>query len=254
MDNLSVMRRHAPLRLLLAALLLAAPLPVSAGPPACDLPAEALAHVRPLPAVARALDERRLNVLALGSGSITGPGTSAPEAAWPGRLQALLVERHPGVSVDVTVRGGRGVSVNDHLALLGEGLRSDAPTLVIWQAGTVEAVRGMDPDEMTEALRQGLERIRRRGADALVMDPQYSRFLRANSNIEPYLDKLRLVAAAAGATLVPRYDLMQHWVETGAVDLERTPRPGRAAAADRLNDCLARAIAAMISRGVAEAR
>jgi hypothetical protein len=38
------------------------------------------------------------------------------------------------------------------------------------------------------------------------------------------------------------------------VDLERTPRPGRVAAADRLNDCLARAIAAMISRGVAEAR
>jgi lysophospholipase L1-like esterase len=254
MDNFSVMRRHLPLGLLLAAPLLLVPLPVRAGPPACDLPAEALSGVRPLPAVARALEERRLNVLALGSGSVTGPGTSGPEAAWPGRLEALLAARHPGVAVNVAVRGGRGVSVNDHLALLGESFRTEAPALVIWQAGTVEAVRGMDPDEMTEALRQGLDRIRRRGADVLVMDPQYSRFLRANSNIEPYLDKLRLVAAAGGATLVPRYDLMQHWVETGAVDLERTPRPGRAAAADRLNDCLARAIAAMISRGVAEAR
>lgn len=47
---------------------------------------------------------------------------------------------------------------------------------------------------------------------------------------------------------------MQHGIEQGVVELERTPREGRAAAADRLHDCLARAIAAMISRGIAEAR
>jgi lysophospholipase L1-like esterase len=204
--------------------------------------------------VARALQQGRLVVLALGSGSVTGPGASGPEAAWPARLQALLQQRFPGRTIEVAVRGGRGVTVNDHLALLRESLASDMPALVLWQAGTVEAVRGMDPDEMAEALRQGIERIRRRNADVVVVDQQYSRFLRANTNIEPYREKLRLTAAAAGAALFPRYDLMQHWVETGAVDLERTARPDRAAAVDKLNDCIARALAELISRGVSEAR
>jgi hypothetical protein len=128
------------------------------------------------------------------------------------------------------------------------------PALVLWQAGTVEAVRGVDPDEMADALRQGLERIRRLPADAVVVDQQYSRFLRANANLDPYREKLRLAAAAAGAAFFPRYELMQHWVETGAVDVERATRPDRAAAVDKLNDCIARALAELISRGVAEAR
>ncbi|MCU0886544.1 MAG: SGNH/GDSL hydrolase family protein [Rubritepida sp.] len=246
------MRRRALLGMVFAALLL--PRAAPALTIACDVPAETIAAARPLPAVARALDAGTLRILALGSGSVTGPGTSGPEAAWPGRLQALLAARHPGLRIEVTVRGGRGVSVADHLALMRDGAVTDPPALVIWQAGTIEAVRGMDPDEMTQAMRQGLERIRRTGADAIVMDPQYSRFLRANTNIEPYLEKLRLVAASAGAGLFSRYDLMQHWVEAGAVDLERTPRGDRTATMDRLNDCLARALAAMISRGVAEAR
>jgi len=235
-------------------LLLLAAMPFTARAAACDVPAEVMSAARPMPAVARAIQARNLRVLVLGSGSITGPGASGPDAAWPARLEAMLAQRHPGVRVELAVRGGRGVTVQDHLALLREGQTIHAPSLVLWQAGTVEAVRGLDPDEMGEAMMQGLERIRRAGADIIVVDQQYSRFLRANTNIEPYRDKLRLVAAAAGASLFRRYDLMQHWVETGALDMERTARADRAAATDRLNDCLARALAELIAQGVAEAR
>jgi acyl-CoA thioesterase-1 len=220
----------------------------------CDVPPEVLSAARPLPATARALQQGSLRLLILGSGSITGPGASGPDAAWPARLQALLAARFPGRSVEIALRGGRGVSVHDHLALLRDGLATETPALVLWQAGTVEAVRGLDPDDMGETMLQGLERIRRRGADIIILDQQYSRFLRANTNIDPYRDKLRLVAAATGAPLFRRYDLMQHWVETGALDLERTARGDRGAAMDRLNDCLARALTELIAQGVAEAR
>jgi acyl-CoA thioesterase I len=239
-----------PLLALLALLLL----PVPARAVACDVPPEVMSAVRPLPATSRALHQGGLRILVLGSGSITGPGSSGPDASWPARLQSLLTARFPGPSVDVAVRGGRGVSVHDHLALLRDGLAAETPALVLWQAGTVEAVRGLDPDDMGEAMRQGLERIRRRGADIIILDQQYSRFLRANTNIEPYRDKLRLLAAAAGAPLFRRYDLMQHWVDSGALDLERTARADRGAATDRLNDCLAKALVELIALGVAEAR
>ena len=238
----------------LAALALVAAIATPARAATCDIPPEVVSAARPLPATARALQQGSLRVLILGSGSITGPGASGPDAAWPARLQTLLAARFPGRSVEIALRGGRGVTVHDHQALLRESLAAETPALVLWQAGTVEAVRGLDPDDMGEAMRQGLERIRRRGADIIILDQQYSRFLRANANIDPYRDKLRLVAAATGAPLFRRYDLMQHWVETGALDLERTARADRGAATDRLNDCLARALVELIAQGVAEAR
>jgi len=252
---------------LLVWLLLA--LPLGAGASVCDTPAEVMAGARAMPAVLRGAQllstgllstgllgtgSGPLRVLVLGSGSITGPGASGAEASWPARLRTLLEARFPGRGVDVTIRGGRGVTVADHLALLRDGLGADPPSLVVWQAGTVEAVGGLDPDEMGEAMRQGAERIRRRGADLIIMDQQFSRFLRANTNIEPYRDKLRLVAAASGASFFSRYDLMLHWVDSGKVDMERAPRASRIALTDRLNDCLARALSDFIAQGVSEAR
>lgn len=242
---------HRAILWILAARLLAFP---AGAVPACDVPADHLTLPRPLIATARALQSGTLRILVLGSGSVTGMGASTPEGAWPTRLQALLSAHYPSRAVEVAVRGGRGINVNDHLALLRDAPSGREPALVLWQAGTVEAVRGLDPDEMTDAMMAGLERIRGWGADAIIIDQQFSRFLRANTNIEPYREKLRLIAAAAGAPVFRRYDLMQHWVETGALDLERTPRREMAATIDRLNDCLARAIAALVIQGITEAR
>ncbi|HZH46025.1 MAG TPA: SGNH/GDSL hydrolase family protein [Roseococcus sp.] len=230
----------------------------------CPLPPDFAEAARPLQAVAQGLEGggleggRReggtLRILVLGSASVTGPGATIPEASWPARLEARLAAVYPGRRLEVAVRGGRGVSVQDHLALLRQEDQAARPHLVIWQLGTVEATRGMDPEEMTEALQDGLERIRLRGGDAMLVEPQFSRFLRANSNMEPYREKLRLAAAGAGAPIFRRWDVMQHWLEHGGPDLERTPREQRAATMDRLNDCLARAMTELIVQGVREAR
>ncbi|WP_207536761.1 SGNH/GDSL hydrolase family protein [Sabulicella rubraurantiaca] len=235
---------------LLLLLLLAGP---ALADPRCAPSSDFLAATRPLPIMAHALGAGTLRVLVLGSASVTGPGGSGPDAAWPARLQVLLAEAYPGRTVEVAVRGGRGVTVQDHLALLRAEATSLAPALVIWQAGTVEAARGSDLEEMSDALQAGLDRIRRRGADALLMDMQWSRFLRANANTEAYRDKLRLAAAAAGVTLFRRWELMEEWVDSGFLDIERTPPGERRAAIDRLNDCIARALALTLAEGVREA-
>ncbi|MCW8084521.1 SGNH/GDSL hydrolase family protein [Sabulicella glaciei] len=222
--------------------------------PRCALPPDFLAGTRPLPVTTHALESRTLRVLVLGSASVTGPGGSGPDTSWPARLQVLLAEAFPGHTVEVAVRGGRGVTVQDHLALLRAEATSLAPALVIWQAGTVEAARGADLEEMGEALQAGLDRIRRRGADAILMEMQWSRFLRANANVEAYRDKLRLAAAGAGVTLFRRWELMEGWVDVGFLDIERTPAGERRAAVDRLNDCIARALALTVVDGVREAQ
>lgn len=228
--------------------------PAAAVPRGCTVPAEMLEEARPLQAAARALELGQLRILVLGSASVVQAGTAEAAATWPSRLEAALGRRYSEARINVLVRGTRGASVTDNLQRLKDALREYTPALVLWQAGTVELSRGMDPHEMTEVMREGLEAIRRSGAELIVMDQQYSRFLRANANVEPYRDRLRLLAASAGAALFPRYELMRHWVDTGTLDLERAARGDRAAALERLNACLGEAVAQLIIRGLSEAR
>jgi hypothetical protein len=221
---------------------------------ACGAPAELLEPGAPLPATARAVSAGGLRVVVVGSASVLGPGTSGPAAAWPARLEALLSSRYPGLKVETALRGAPGLTAADSIAMVREELRRAPAQLVLWQTGAVEAARNLDLDELAATLDAGLARIHAAGADAVLIDPQFSRFLRANANVEPYREAMRLAAAAYNAPLVRRYDLMHAWAEAEKVDLERAPRSAKVAVADRLNDCLAQAIAALLVRGIEEGR
>lgn len=239
--------------LLLAGLVLALSGGARASSPGCGAPPEWL-EAPPLRATATGILTGRLSILAVGSASITGAGVSRPEAAWPARLEALLRERRPDLHLRFEVRGARGTTAADQRRAIEDALRAGPVDLVIWQAGMTEAVRGLPIEEMAETLATGLARLSARGVDAVVMGVQFSRFLRANAEVDPYRDTLRVVASAAGVGFFSRYDIMRAWAEAGTVDVERTPRERRTAEIDKLNDCLARALGAFIRDGVEEAR
>jgi acyl-CoA thioesterase-1 len=247
------LRRAVVLSLILA-LAAAAPGARAADEVACGAPAELLDPGAPLPATARAVAAGSLRVVVVGSASVLGPGTSGPAAAWPARLEALLSARYPGLKVETVLRGAPGLTAADSIAMVREELRRAPAQLVLWQTGAVEVARNLDLDELASTLDMGLKRINVAGADAVLIDPQFSRFLRANANVEPYREAMRLAAAAHNAPLVRRYDLMHAWADAEKVDLERAPRSAKVAVADRLNDCLAQAIAELLIRGIEEGR
>lgn len=237
---------------LLVGLSLAWPVAASQGP-GCGAPAEWL-ESPPLRATATGIATGRLRILAVGSASVTGAGVTSPTAAWPIRLEAMLRERRPDLVLSFEVRGTRGATAADQWRLIDEALRAGQVDLVIWQAGMTEAVRGLPIDDMAAIIGQGLERLHARGVDAIIMGIQYSRFLRANAEVDPYRDALRVLAAAGHAGFFSRYDIMRAWADAGTVDMERAQRDRRAAEIDKLNDCLARALGAFIRDGVEEAR
>ncbi|MBW8269552.1 GDSL-type esterase/lipase family protein [Caldovatus aquaticus] len=233
----------------------AAAAPSPQNEPACGAPADLLRAGQPLGGVASAIATGRLRILAVGSASVLGPGASDTAASWPRRLEALLRERLPHVEVVVEVRGGRGLTATDQWALIAEALRhGPRPDLVIWQAGATEAARGLPVDSLTEGLLPGLDRLRTLGVDTVVMDLQFSRFLRAHADVNAYREALAMAAAGAEAALFPRYELMRAWAEAERVDVERAPRDRRVAMVDALNDCIARALAEFLLDGVREAR
>jgi lysophospholipase L1-like esterase len=233
------------------ALLLTAALPAPAAE-RCTAPPELTAAADTFPQTARAAAEKgHLVVLVVGSASTTGSGTSTPDSVYPARVEAALRTLLPGVAVEVTARGGRGLTAPDLLKLLEQALPEVKPDLVIWQTGTVDAVRGLDPDVFAATLVAGFVKVSEAKADLVLMDMQFSRFGRAVMNYGPYREAMQAVAVAApNGMLFRRYDLMRHWAETGQVDVERAPRAAWPRETDRLHACLGLALAKTIAEGM----
>src|SRR6266446_8195867 len=127
--------------LALACLLTAAPARAEDAPPSCEVPAYLLTSESSLPKVAEAVKSgHSLDILVVGSRSSTI--NTSDGSAYPGRLQATLRDKLPAavpvnISVELQVKKTAG-EVAGGLARL---LEVKKPTLVIWQTGTVDAMR-----------------------------------------------------------------------------------------------------------------
>lgn len=221
----------------------------------CAAPSELLSSSDALRHVARAATDRKsIRVLVVGSASSTLGGTTSQAAGYPARLEAALAAKLPGVAITVQTRGGRGMTASDMAPLIQDGLAEFLPDLVIWQTGTVDAVRGLDPDQFAAALEAGLAKAAAAGTDLMLMDQQFSRAARASLNFAPYRAAMEAAAAGTDASFFPRYDLMRHWAEAGQIDLERAARPEWRKTADLLHGCLGKALAASILDGMRQAR
>ncbi len=191
-----------------------------------------------------------VNVLAVGSATTVGDqlGTDR-NSAFPFRMVEMLHAALPKVAFALTLRGGRGMTAEDMLPLLEAALAGQHYQLVIWQTGTVEAVRGMRPDGMVAALQEGIDRAHDAGADVVLVDPQFSRFLRANADLDPYEAALQQVSAMPGVVLFRRFDLMRSWAEDGEIDLERAGKADRVRVMALLNTCLGETLARFVLNG-----
>ncbi len=193
--------------------------------------------------------ERPVGILAVGSGSTTGANGDQPDHAFPYRMVDALRDDLPHVTFNLTVLGGRGMSAEQMLPLVTAQVRQSPPQLVLWQTGTVEAIHAMRANGMRQALREGLDAIRKAGGSLVLIDPQFSRALRANTDIDPYETELQQVAALPDAVLFHRYDLTRAWALQGQIDPERAATDTRQAVLVQLNACLGQVLARFVLSG-----
>lgn len=239
-----------PFRLAAALLLLALLLPDAAragATPACPR-GEGVAAMA-LPAADRALrDGRTLTIIAFGSSSTEGAGASSPEHAYPSRLEARLRAAMPGLSIRVLNRGRGGEEVGQMLTRLDAEVLAERPDIVIWQAGANAVLQGMAPEAFRAAMTSGLARIRRTGADIVLMDNQRAPRILANPNHVVFEETMANLAADHGLPLFSRAALMRRWAESGA-------EPARFLVEDGLhhNDRGYECLAAALARGLVAA-
>ena len=250
------MKRLFLLLLLLMATTLASPAraegPVAATA-ACAAPPEFDQSEEPLANVSAALKSGSVRVLAIGSGTTVGEVNGSPGASFPYRMVDALRQARPGVTFDLTVRGGRNMSAEAMLPVLKTELEQHRFALVLWQTGTVEAVRGLRPDAMRDVVQEGVQAIQDAGGDVVLIDSQFSRFLRANTDLDPYESVLQQIATLPGVVLFKRFDLMRGWAGEGRIDLERVGKADREKAVAVLNTCLGELLASLVLDGATQA-
>jgi lysophospholipase L1-like esterase len=217
----------------------------------CQVPPWVGETAIPLPhAHLRLQQERQLRVVALGSSSTKGSGGSGPAAAWPAQLEAALARRLPGITVTVANKAELRQSVPDMLARLDKDVLAEKPSLVIWEAGTNEAVRGGDVDILTQGLLAGIDRIAAAKMDVMMMDMQYARNTARIINFQPYVDALGRVGVMRDIFVFPRYDIMRDWVENEQVTFEGQSQGDAVKTADQVYACLAKFLAELLVRSL----
>jgi hypothetical protein len=112
--------------------------------------------------------------------------------------------------------------------------------LVIWQTGTVDAIRSTDPDEFRGAIDDGVAALQNAGADVILMNLQYSPRTETMMSAPPYLDNLRAVAQERDVPLFDRFAIMRQWNDSGDFDLF-SPSHGLDMA-KRVHDCVGQAL------------
>jgi hypothetical protein len=224
---------------MLAGVLAVVPARAEDVPPTCEVPAYLLASESALPKVAEAVKTAaKLDILVVGSRSST---INSPDgAAYPGRLEAMLREKLPGAKVSVNVELQIKKTAEEVAAGLGKLAAERKPTLVIWQTGTVDAMRSIDPDDFRAAVHDGVAALQSAGTDVILMNLQYSPRTETMISATSYIDNMRVVAQQRDVPLFDRFAVMRHWNEAGDFDLFSTfhgPELAR-----RVHDCLGRAL------------
>ena len=76
--------------------------------------------------------------------------------------------------------------------------------LVIWQTGTVDAMRGIDPEDFRVAIDEGVVAIQDAGADVILMNMQYSPRTESMIQLSAYAQNMRVVARDRDVPLFDR--------------------------------------------------
>jgi hypothetical protein len=211
---------------------------------------EAAGSVAPdfgLPHAAQAIAGKKLDIAVIGSASSELNGAAGTNIAYPTWLQENLRNRLPGVAVKVTTYARPRETAAEMESKLPRVLGESKPALVIWQTGTADAIRGIDPDEFRASLDDGIDKLRAADTDVVFMNMQYSPRIEAMLAVTAYADAMRIIAVKREAVLFDRFSIMKRWNESGVFDLYGATRTTNIA--ERVHSCLGQLLADVVVEG-----
>jgi len=212
--------------------------------PECRVPGSKLYTLASLRRVKRALRERRtIKVLAIGSSSTVGVGSSSPAATYPARLEDELEKLFPNVNVDVVNRGISGEIAADAADRLKETVAEVEPDLVVWQVGTNDALARVHPETFSASLDEMITWLQSHKIDVVLVDPQYTASLASDDAYGRIVQMIEDAARKNRVPLVHRFEATRYLsARKAGASLSREPF--------QLNDLGYRCMAEHVARAV----
>jgi lysophospholipase L1-like esterase len=157
-------------------------------------------------------------IVAFGSSSTQGHGSTAPEFTYPNRLAAQLRRQYPGANIIVLNRGKGGEDAPEMMRRLQTQVIDMKPDLVIWQVGTNAVLRNADPAEIAKSVEEGVAQIQAAGSDVVLVDLQYSPAVTAKAETAGKMIKLLgKIAELRKVGIFPRFEVMRDWHERQSI-------------------------------------
>jgi acyl-CoA thioesterase-1 len=243
------MRPPLLLRLAAAAVAgLAAPLAAAAAEaPTCAVPHDLTEISVKLPHLAERITAKQpVHIVVIGGASTRGAAAGSPDLAYPHRLQVALAAFYPDVSVAVVNKGVPRQSAQQMVERFHTDVIAEDPILVVWEAGISDAVRGIEIDDFAAALQTGIDEVKNRAIDILLVDMQFSRRTSTVINFEHYLNALHRVGDLNEVYVFPRYQMMRYWSEQNMFNFDEVAEEERVRLAAKVYDCIAKKLAHVI--------
>jgi hypothetical protein len=201
--------------------------------------------------VAEAIDKNQpIKIVVLGTMSSVGMGSgvSAVYHSYPEKLREELSRRHSQLPITLVNLAQCGWTTVEMAAAIEDKVIPLKPTVVVWQTGSVEAVRGLDVNWMGEAIGSGIAKLRQGQSDVILIGPQYNPRAAAMINFEPYATYMQQIAQSRGIILFNRHDIMKYWLDEGIVKFDDPNRTLQRLNADQVHECLGQLLAGIIER------
>ncbi len=182
------------------------------------LPARGLKEIPgSLPRVARHIAAGEpVTIVAFGSSTTVGYGTSSPAYTYPNRLADQLRRKFPTADITIVNRGMGGQDTPEMIKRFKAAVLDTNPDLVIWQLGTNTVVKGSAADvaDTTALLEEGIAQLQARGIDVVLIDPQYVPAVASKAeNASSMVKLIAQVAKLKNVSLFPRFEVMKQWHE-----------------------------------------
>jgi acyl-CoA thioesterase I len=182
---------------------------------ACDIPAMELGVPTAVHHLTQAIAKgESIRVVAVGSSSTVGVGSSAPALNYPNQLGTILAQAFAGRSLHVINRGLSGEMAEMTVERLKKIAVEDRPTLILWQVGTNDALSGVPVATFKTLVRDQIRWLRERQIDVVLVGLQYTPKHARNDHYIAIRDALQNVATEESVLYVRRFAAMQYLEST----------------------------------------
>jgi hypothetical protein len=218
---------------------------------ACEVPQEMSQDDKPLPHLAARLKAKEpVTIVAIGGASTAGAAAGSTDFAYPARLRDALVALYPGTEIRVVNKGVPRQSAQQQFDRFPSDVIAEDPVMVIWETGTVDAVHDIQIDDFASAFQRGIDELKNRAIDIILVDMQFSHSTAAMIDFPRYLDTLHRVGGLNGIYVFPRFAMMKYWSEQNMFNFDGVAAGERAKLAARVYDCIGRRMARSIRQAI----